>query len=92
MNDDTPEKPAAMVLADAAMDVIHHLQDAPAVIVTSRLADNRLWAEALSLGAYDVLAKPFNPDEVLRTVSLAWRDWHHRHENATASTTVRKAN
>src|ERR1017187_3856563 len=35
------------------------LRDAPALIVTSRLADERLWAEALNLGAYDVLAKPF---------------------------------
>jgi hypothetical protein len=26
MNVDMPEKPAAMVLADAAMDVIHHLR------------------------------------------------------------------
>jgi DNA-binding NtrC family response regulator len=48
------------------------LPDAPYLIVTSRLADEYLWAEALNLGAYDVLAKPFQPDEVIRAVSQAW--------------------
>jgi DNA-binding NtrC family response regulator len=48
---------------------------APSVIVTSRLADDRLWAEALNLGAYDVLAKPFERSELLRSVRLAWEHW-----------------
>lgn len=48
------------------------LPDAPFLIVTSRLADEHLWAEALNLGAYDVLAKPFDPTEVIRTLSQAW--------------------
>jgi DNA-binding NtrC family response regulator len=48
---------------------------APAVIVTSRTADERLWAEALNLGAYDVLAKPFERREVYRVVDSAWRHW-----------------
>jgi DNA-binding NtrC family response regulator len=49
---------------------------APAsVIVTSRFADERLWAEALNLGAYDVLAKPFDRHEVYRVVDSAWRHW-----------------
>jgi DNA-binding NtrC family response regulator len=73
------------------LDVIHHLEDAPEVIVTSRLADDRLWAEALNLGAYDVLAKPFNQDEVLRSVSLAWLNWHRRHEIVTGLTKVMRA-
>lgn len=67
------------------LDVIHHLQDAPALIVTSRLADDQLWVEALNLGAYDVLAKPFNQDDVLRSVSLAWLNWQVRHEIATGA-------
>lgn len=44
----------------------------PPVIVTSRLADDYLWAEVLNLGGYDVLAKPFDPREVARTLKLAW--------------------
>jgi len=42
--------------------------DPPFLIVTSRLADERLWAEVLNLGGWDVLAKPFDDCEVLRTV------------------------
>ena len=43
----------------------------PALIVTSRTADASLWAEALNLGAWDVLAKPFEPQEVRRVLSMA---------------------
>jgi DNA-binding NtrC family response regulator len=73
------------------LDAISHAQDAPALIVTSRLADERLWAEALNLGAYDVLAKPFSRDEVLRSVSLAWLNWHHKREIATGPMKVKRA-
>lgn len=45
------------------------------VLVASRLADERLWAEVLNLGGYDVLLKPFVPDEVFRSITLAWRHW-----------------
>lgn len=48
----------------------------PNVIVTSAIADEALWAEVLNLGGYDVLAQPFDPSEVLRVVSLAWRRWN----------------
>lgn len=49
-----------------------NMPDPPTLIVTSRLADERLWAEALNLGAHDVLAKPFDSGEVVRTLSQAW--------------------
>ncbi len=62
---------------------IRRFQDSPEVIVTSRLADDRLWAEALNLGAYDVLTKPFDRHEVLRSVSLAWLNWHDKHGSLT---------
>ena len=45
----------------------------PNLIVTSRLADEELWAEVLNLGGYDVLAQPFEVREVFREVSLAWQ-------------------
>jgi DNA-binding NtrC family response regulator len=45
------------------------------LIVASHFVDNRLWAEALNLGAYDVLAIPFRAAEVFHCVSLAWRRW-----------------
>ena len=43
----------------------------PPLIVADRLADDRLWAEVLNLGAYDLLAKPFDSREVLRSVAAA---------------------
>ena len=51
-----------------------HLSYPALLIVASRLADD-LWAEALNLGAYDVLAKPFDENEVVRIVSFAWLHW-----------------
>jgi len=56
----------------------------PTLIVTSRLADDRLWAEALNLGAWDVLTRPFDKNEVFRSVSVAWRHWKDQQENTTA--------
>lgn len=72
------------------LDGIKRLSDPPLLIVTSRLADEQLWAEALNLGAYDVLAKPFEVTEVNRVLSLAWLHWrraHHgvQHLNALAT-------
>jgi len=61
-------------------DILERLGSAPHrpfLIVTSRVADERLWAEVLNLGGYDVLAKPFNAKEtrhVLETACLAQRD------------------
>jgi DNA-binding NtrC family response regulator len=55
------------------------LPDPPMLIVTSRLADDYLWAEALNLGAYNVLAKPFDASEVVHVISSAWRHWNDQH-------------
>ncbi len=49
----------------------------PRLIVSSAAADDSLWGEVLDLGGYDVLGKPFDPREVIRVVSLAWRQWRH---------------
>jgi len=48
------------------------LPDPPPLVVTSRLADECLWAEALNLGAYGVLSKPFDHTETMRVVDAAW--------------------
>ncbi len=45
----------------------------PPLIVSSHLADDRLWAEVLNLGGYDLLIKPFVPAEVSRVVQMAAR-------------------
>jgi len=60
------------------LERIIDLPHPPSLVVTSRLADEQLWAEALNRGAWDVLAKPFDRTEVLRVVSAAWQHWHGR--------------
>ena len=51
------------------LDVLHLVRECPReteVIVTDPQADARFWAEALNLGAYDLLAQPFYEPEVRR--------------------------
>ena len=43
----------------------------PLLIVVSRLADERLWADVLNRCGFDVLAKPFARDEVNRVIGHA---------------------
>lgn len=57
------------------VEVAASLPGRPPVIVTSRLADDYLWAEVLNLGGYDVLRKPLDRGEVHRSVGLAWQHW-----------------
>ena len=80
---------AALVLCDRDLfpgswkEILHgikRMSNPPLLVVTSRLADEQLWAEALNLGAYDVLAKPFEVTEVNRVLSLAWLHWRRMHE------------
>ena len=52
----------------------------PLLIVASRTADEYLWAEALNLGAYDVLSKPYRWDEVVRVLSMGWLHWKNRQQ------------
>ena len=64
-----------VILTEAALpdgtwpDALHLARQCPQepeVIVTDPQADGRFWAEALNLGAYDLLAQPFYEPEVRR--------------------------
>ena len=55
------------------LEEIFNLPDPPPLIVISQLADARLWAEALNLGAFDVLAKPLDCIETTRVFDAACR-------------------
>ena len=57
------------------LERLRGLAHPPFLVVTSRHADDYLWAEALNLGAYDVLAKPFYATEVVRVLNLACLRW-----------------
>lgn len=51
------------------LDAMHLVRQSPReleVIVTDPQADARFWAEALNLGAFDLLAQPFYEPEVRR--------------------------
>lgn len=56
----------------------------PSLIVSSRLADSLLWAEVLNLGGYDLLATPFQAEEVLRVTHAARRHWECRNAERAA--------
>jgi DNA-binding response OmpR family regulator len=56
-----------------AVNAIAKAECPPPLIVTSRIADNHMWAEVLNLGAWDLLAKPYVPSEVIYVVGSAWR-------------------
>jgi DNA-binding NtrC family response regulator len=75
-------------------EMLQYLQESSnpaALIITSRLADERLWAEALNLGAWDVLAKPFDRSEVTR--SIEWACQHAAYAAGRAAiTNCQKAN
>jgi DNA-binding NtrC family response regulator len=68
-------QPYNVILTEAALpdggwqDVLDLAREFPKrteVIVTDPQADARFWAEALNLGAYDLLAQPFYEPEVRR--------------------------
>jgi DNA-binding response OmpR family regulator len=52
---------------------LQKMEDPPPLIVADRLADERLWAEVLNLGGYDLLVIPFDAKEVLHVVNTACR-------------------
>ncbi len=66
------------------LEALAPLSGPPLAIVISRLDDETLWTEALNLGVYDLLAKPFHADEVIRIMSQAWLRWKELHKAATA--------
>jgi len=65
------------------LDETTRIEPAPLLIVTSRLADDALWAEVLNLGGYNVLAQPFDSREVFRVVGNAWLHWKNRGKYST---------
>ena len=50
----------------------------PLLIVTSHTADEQLWAEVLNIGGYDVLAQPFEREEMVRVIASACRHFGHQ--------------
>jgi DNA-binding NtrC family response regulator len=87
------ERHAGVVICDTEVPdggwqaLLLSLQDRanpPRLIVSARLADERLWAEVLNLGGYDVLVEPFDRTEVLRVAQMAWMSWQHGQDDDRA--------
>jgi DNA-binding NtrC family response regulator len=57
----------------------------PPLIVTSGVADEKLWSEVLALGAYDLLAKPFHLNEVVWSIRSALLHCFRDHAKAQFS-------
>jgi DNA-binding response OmpR family regulator len=77
-------KPIQVVIAESelpnwnwknVLSDLRRLAQPPQLIVTSRTADDYLWAEVLNIGGYDVLPQPLERDEVERVVAAARRQY-----------------
>lgn len=72
-------------LADEAWsDVLAKIAAQPqavCVLLASSVIDDYLWQRVIRHNGYDVVAKPFQPEELRRAVTFAWswRGWAHRH-------------
>jgi DNA-binding response OmpR family regulator len=56
------------------LDEIDNMGGGQPVIIASRRADEILWAEVLNLGGFDLLSKPFDPEELTRVIAMAARE------------------
>ena len=70
---------------------LRKLRRPPQLIVTSRTAEPALWAEVLNIGGFDVLARPFEAEEVERVVASASRHFDLPDRANPASTAAQPA-
>ncbi len=67
----------------ATVQVLASSPNRSCVILASRVADDYLWQELIRYGGYDLLAKPFRPDDVTRVLKLALSYWRSAKAAAT---------
>jgi DNA-binding NtrC family response regulator len=84
------DQPTPLVICDrdlageAWRDVLAKIAALPravCVLLASSVVDDYLWNDVIRHHGYDVVAKPFQPDELHRLVTFAWswRGWAHRY-------------
>lgn len=84
------EQPTPLVICDRelasedwreVLAKIAALPQAVCVLLASRVVDDYLWRQVIRHHGYDVISKPFRPEELRRAVTFAWswRGWAHRH-------------
>jgi CheY-like chemotaxis protein len=84
------QKRLPVVLSDCQLpdgnwkDVLSRLAlmlERPRLIVFSRHANDRLWAEVLNSGGFDLLATPFREEELVFAIGSAWLNWESEQES-----------
>ncbi len=84
------EQPIPLVICDRDLageawpDVLAKVAAQPqavCVLLASSVMDDYLWHQVIRHNGYDVVAKPFQPEELRRAVTFAWswRGWAHRY-------------
>ncbi len=84
------EQPTPLVICDRDLsseawnDVLGKIAAQPqavCVLLASRVADQYLWNQVIQHHGYDLVVKPFQPEELRRAVTFAWswRGWTSRH-------------
>lgn len=89
------QRPYSIVVVDCqledgswreVLDITQASFGKPPLVVASTTADDYLWSEVLNLGGYNVLAKPFDREEVRWVLEHAYQDRQRRlGSNATAA-------
>ncbi len=85
------EQPTPLVICDRDLSgeawpevlaKIAGLPQAVCILLASRVVDDYLWHQVIHHRGYDVVAKPFRPEELRRAVTFAWswRGWARRHD------------
>ena len=54
--------------------LVRALSPSSEIVVASCIADERMWAEVLNLGGFDLLPEPAEEAELLRIAESAWRE------------------
>jgi DNA-binding NtrC family response regulator len=80
-----PHRSTGLIRWPEFLPHLQMLHPPPRLIVTDPCADESMWAQALNLGAYDVLAQPFEREEVFRILSSAWQSWRHAQRRTARS-------
>jgi DNA-binding NtrC family response regulator len=86
------EQPTPLVICDrdlpgeAWREVLMKIAAVPqavCVLLASRVLDDYLWHQVIRHHGYDVVAKPFQPEELRRAVTFAWswRGWSAQNLN-----------
>ena len=61
-----------------ALTATNLMASLPVFILTSRVGDERLWADVINRGGYDLLLEPFDAVEVQRVVAAALKHTRSR--------------